>query len=131
MNIPVEDVLNPHIATGIFALYVVAVSLVRVMRDKEFFRLTAMKKIWGRTRGLTLHFVSNVALPLICGIVFLTRGFAGLPAVEPGEEHTSTSWTLMPQVIIVVHDTPRQVVEQGQGQARSRDVRPAGIAELP
>jgi hypothetical protein len=35
-----------------------------------------MKRLWGRTRGLLAHFLTNVALPLVLGIVFLTRGIA-------------------------------------------------------
>lgn len=76
--------MNPHLVMGVFALYVVIVSLLRLMADREFPRLTAMKKKWGRSRGLVMHFVSNVALPLVFGIVFLTRGVAGFGA--PGSE---------------------------------------------
>lgn len=69
--------MNPHLIMGIFALYVVFVSLFRLMADREFSRLTAMKKVWGRSRGLVMHFMSNVAMPLVFGILFLTRGVAG------------------------------------------------------
>ncbi len=67
-----------HFAMGIFALYVVVVSLVRIMADREFIRLTQMKQVWGRKRGLLFHFVSNVALPLVCGVVFLSSGITGI-----------------------------------------------------
>lgn len=59
---------------GLFALYVVIVSLVRCLAIEEFPRLTAMKLLWGRRRGLAIHFLSNVALPSVLGIVFLTQG---------------------------------------------------------
>ncbi len=87
MEIPVEDILNRHIAMGVFAFYVVIVSLVRIMAEKEFFRLTALKKLWGRTVGLTIHFISNVALPLVFGIVFLSQGIASLTLPEKTPEN--------------------------------------------
>lgn len=73
--------MEPFFAMGLFALYVVVVSLVRIMSDSEFHRLTAMKKIWGRTRGLFLHFTAYVGIPLVLGIMFLGKGIAGF---DPG-----------------------------------------------
>jgi len=75
--------MNPHLVMGVFSLYVVIVSLVRLTADREYPRLTAMKKMWGRSRGLIMHFVSNVALPLVFGIVFLTRGVVGFGVSGP------------------------------------------------
>jgi len=69
---------NPQLAMGIFSLYVFAVSSVRLMADNEFPRLTAMKRSWGRTHGLVMHFVGNVGLPMILGIVFLCQGVVGV-----------------------------------------------------
>jgi hypothetical protein len=69
--------MNSHLVMGLFALYVVIVSLLRLMAEREFPRVTAMKRLWGRSRGLLLHFTTNVALPLVFGIVFLGRGVAG------------------------------------------------------
>lgn len=74
MDFPLEGIWNREMAMGLFSLYVVIVSLLRIMAEREFFRLTVMKRLWGRTRGLVLHFVTNVALPLVLGIVFLTQG---------------------------------------------------------
>lgn len=62
---------------AVFALYVVVVSLLRLMADNEYFRLTAMKKVWGRSHGLLIHFLSNVILPMLFAIYFLCRGIAG------------------------------------------------------
>lgn len=56
-----------------FATFVVIVSLLRLMSDYEYFRLTAMKKTWGRTRGLLFHFLANVVLPLLAALYFLCR----------------------------------------------------------
>ncbi len=65
--------MQPDLVKSLFAIYVVVVSLLRLMSDHEYFRLTAMKKIWGRTRGLLFHFLVNVALPLLAAIYFLCR----------------------------------------------------------
>lgn len=73
--------LDVNFVKALFALYVVAVSLIRLLNDKEFFRLTAMKKIWGRSRGLMIHFLSNVILPLLFAIFYLCRGIAGLVVI--------------------------------------------------
>jgi|GEM_PF-1163734 len=75
--------MNAHLFMGLFALFVVVVSLLRLMAEREFPRLTAMKKIWGRSRGLAMHFLSNVALPLVFGIIFLGRGVAGFDHSHP------------------------------------------------
>jgi hypothetical protein len=76
MEFPGQNFINPQLAMGLFALFVSFVSLARVMAEKEFPRLTAMKRIWGRRQGLLCHFLANVALPLVLGIVFLSRGIA-------------------------------------------------------
>jgi hypothetical protein len=84
--------MNLHLAMGIFALYVVIVSLVRLMASREFSRLTAMKKAWGRSRGVLLHFISNVAVPLVLGIVFMSRGIVGLDTGRNVSEYEPPSW---------------------------------------
>jgi len=83
--------MNLHLAMGIFALYVVAVSLVRLMSSREIPRLTAMKRAWGRNRGLLVHFLASVALPLVLGVVFMSRGIAGIGAEASGLER-DVSW---------------------------------------
>jgi hypothetical protein len=74
------EFLEANFVQALFALYIVAVSLIRLMSDKEFFRLTIMKKIWGRSRGLLIHFLSNVILPLLFAIFYLCRGITGFVA---------------------------------------------------
>jgi len=75
--------MNLHLAMGIFALYVFAVSLLRLLSCREIPRLTAMKRAWGRNRGLLAHFLSSVALPLVLGIVFMSRGIVGVGTQSP------------------------------------------------
>lgn len=86
------DGMNPHIAMGIFALYVVLVSLSRLMGSREFPRLTSMKKVWGRSRGIALHFLANVALPLVLGIVFMSRGIVGIGAEQTAIKDDVSTW---------------------------------------
>jgi hypothetical protein len=69
--------MEADLVKSIFATYVVTVSLLRLMSDHEFFRLTAMKKVWGRTRGLLIHFIANIVLPLMLAMYYLCRSIAG------------------------------------------------------
>lgn len=66
------------IVKALFGFYIVVVSLLRLMADNEYFRLTLMKKIWGRSRGLMIHFLSNVVLPMLFAIYFFCRGIAAM-----------------------------------------------------
>jgi hypothetical protein len=71
--------MRSYLVMGLFALFVVAISLLRCLADEDFFRLAAMKRLWGRRRGLLMFFLANVALPMVLGVVFLSRGI-----VAPG-----------------------------------------------
>ncbi len=70
--------MDVNLIKAIFAIYVVGVSLLRLLDENEYFRLTAMKKIWGRSRGLMLHFLSNVIVPMLFAIVFFCRGILSM-----------------------------------------------------
>ncbi|KIH75843.1 hypothetical protein SAMN05660860_02993 [Geoalkalibacter ferrihydriticus] len=63
-------------ALGFFALFAAAVGLARGLSDKEFYRLTRMKKIWGRNEGITFFFLADVALPLVMGLAYVSSGVA-------------------------------------------------------
>lgn len=69
--------MDADLVKSLFAVYIVTVSLLRLMSEREFFRLTAMKKAWGRTQGLLIHFVANIILPLLLAIYFLCRSIVG------------------------------------------------------
>lgn len=69
--------MDTDIVKALFALHVVTVSLIRLLADNEYFRLTAMKKVWGRSRGLLIHFISNVIMPMLFALYFLCRGITG------------------------------------------------------
>ena len=68
------------IVKALFGFYIVTVSLIRLMAENEFFRLTLMKKIWGRSQGLMIHFLSNVVMPMLFAIYFFCRGISAFPS---------------------------------------------------
>ena len=70
--------MDVDLVKGIFAIYVVGVSLLRLLDENEYFRLTAMKKIWGRSHGLMLHFLTNVIIPMLFALVYFCRGFLSM-----------------------------------------------------
>ena len=75
--------MMPDLTMGVFAFMIAAVSLFRIMAVKEFYRLTMMKRVFGRKRGLAIHFVVTVALPIMLGIVFFTGSVAGKNFITP------------------------------------------------
>ena len=70
--------MDVDLIKAVFATYVVGVSLLRLLDDNEYFRLTAMKKIWGRSQGLLLHFLTNVIVPMLFALVFFCRGILSM-----------------------------------------------------
>ncbi len=70
--------MDVDLIKALFSVYVVGVSLLRILDENEYFRLTAMKKIWGCSRGLMLHFLTNVIIPLLFAIVYLCRGILSM-----------------------------------------------------
>ncbi len=70
--------MDVDLVKATFAIYVVGVSLIRLLDDNEYFRVTAMKKVWGRSNGLALHFISNVVVPMLFALVYLSRGLVAV-----------------------------------------------------
>ena len=101
MEFPATDQLNRYLAMGIFAFYIVGVSLWRIMAEQEFFLLTAMKKIWGRRRGLSFHFLSNVALPLVVGIVFFSQGVVCDGVSKSRQDRLQPPWFAQPAHLLL------------------------------
>ena len=66
--------MSPDLAKAWFAIYIVGVSLIRLLDETEHFRLTAMKHIWGRSRGLLFHFLANVVVPILFALIYFCRG---------------------------------------------------------
>ena len=71
--------MEADLIKALFGFYIVTVSLLRLMAENEYFRLTLMKKIWGRSHGLMIHFLSNVVVPMLFAIFYFCRGIAAMP----------------------------------------------------
>jgi hypothetical protein len=83
--------MNSHFALGLFALYVVIVSLWRFLTGKGMQTISESRQVWERRSGILPHFLVNVAAPLVIGIVFITRGIVGL------EGNSVASYDAVPQ----------------------------------
>jgi len=68
--------MEHHVALGVFAIYAMLVTLVRLLFFIELPRVRALKRVWGRTRGVMIYFITDVILPLALGIMFLARGLS-------------------------------------------------------
>ena len=68
--------MEHHVALGLFAIYAMLVTLVRLLFYIELPRVRTLKRVWGRTRGVMIYFITDVVLPLALGIMFLARGFS-------------------------------------------------------
>ncbi len=75
--------MTSDVTLGLFTFMIAVVSLYRIMAAREFYRLTMMKRAFGRKRGLSLYFVVSVAIPILLGIVFLTGGVTGRTFTPP------------------------------------------------
>lgn len=74
--------MDSHLALGFFALYVVVVSLWRLMRGRGLPPVAEASQVLERRRRLLPHFLVQVATPLVVGIVFISRGTVGLDGVS-------------------------------------------------
>jgi len=74
--------MNSHLALGLFALYVVVVSLWRMMSGRGLPPSTEVNEVWQRRRRLLPHFLVQVATPLVVGVVFISRGVVGFDGVS-------------------------------------------------
>lgn len=70
--------MDVDLIKGVFAVYIVGVALIRLMDDEEHYYLVVMKKVWGRSQGLTLHFIANVCIPMIFALVSFSRGIVSI-----------------------------------------------------
>jgi hypothetical protein len=70
--------MDPNLIKGVFAVYIVGVSLIRLMDDDEHYYLAVVKKVWGRSQGLTLHFIANVCIPMVFALIAFSQGFVAM-----------------------------------------------------
>lgn len=75
--------MDNHFVLGLFALYVVVISLYGILSGSCEPCLALVRKVWGRACGLALYFCIHVGLPLLVGIVFIGWG-----AVNFNIQHT-------------------------------------------
>lgn len=68
--------MNGSLVLGLFALYVVGVSLAGILSGASDDCLALVRRSWGRLRGLVLYFCLQVALPMLIGIIFVSWGIA-------------------------------------------------------
>ena len=72
--------MDPNLIKGVFAVYVVGVALIRLLDEEEHYYLAVVKKVWGRSQGLTIHFIANVCVPMIFALVSFSRGIVSFTA---------------------------------------------------
>ena len=70
--------MNSSFVLGLFALYVVGVSLCGILSGSSDDCLAMVRKHWGRMQGLIFFFCLQVALPMLIGIVFVSWGIANI-----------------------------------------------------
>ncbi len=70
--------MDVDLVKGLFAVYVVGVSLIHMLSDEESYLLTMMKRVWGRSQGLLLHFVANVLIPMLFALISFSRGIVSM-----------------------------------------------------
>lgn len=70
--------MDPNLIKGVFAVYVVGVSLIRLLDEEEHYYLVVMKRVWGRNQGLTLHFITNVFVPMLFALMSFSRGIVSM-----------------------------------------------------
>ena len=68
--------MEHHVALGVFAIYAMLVTLFRLLFYVELPRVRTLKRVWGRSRGIMIYFITDVVLPLTLGIMFLARGLS-------------------------------------------------------
>jgi len=68
--------MNTYMAMGLFAFFVAVISLLRLTAEHDVFRVRLMKRSFGRKLGLSLYFITNVATPIVVGLLFFCGGIS-------------------------------------------------------
>lgn len=61
--------MDSDLIRAAFASYAVGVALIRLLADEEHAHVALMKRLWGRTVGLLLNFVTDIATPALFALV--------------------------------------------------------------
>lgn len=95
--------MNEQLVFGLFALYVVFVSLYGILSGRSDTRLAFVRKAWGRIHGLSIYFCVHVGLPMLVGIVFICLGSAnfhvpgnGLARQDVFDTLPEINWQVLP-----------------------------------
>ena len=64
------------VAYGCYTAY------ARVKAPHQFHKLDAMKKFWGESAGVAIHFVGYTVVPIVVGIAMIIAGMSGLSIIE-------------------------------------------------
>ena len=70
--------MDSHLALGFFALYVVVVSLWRLMSGRGLPPVAEASQVLERRGRLLPHFLVHVAAPMVVGVVFISSGIVSL-----------------------------------------------------
>ena len=70
--------MDSDLIRAAFAIYVVGVAMIRLLSDEDYDHIAVMKSIWGRSVGLLLIFVTDIAIPALFALVYLCRGIVAL-----------------------------------------------------
>ena len=100
--------MDQSLTLALFAFVVAVISLLRLLREQELFRLSALKRIWGRGRGLAIYFVANIALPVVAGIVFLAQGVIGFVPLTERTGHPEIQLMVLADL---ARNSAQQVIE--------------------
>ena len=64
------------VAYGCYTAY------ARVKAPHQFHKLDAMKKFWGESAGVAIHFVGYTVVPIVVGIAMIIAGMNGLSIID-------------------------------------------------
>ena len=64
----------------LYGLYVLVLRMQG--KSEKLKKLEPMKKFWGETVGLTIHFVAYVIAPIIIGVVIIIAGVNGTSILQ-------------------------------------------------
>jgi len=76
--------MNP-ITVGLGALIVAYgcyTAYARVKAPHQFHKLDAMKKFWGESAGVAIHFVGYTVVPIMVGVAMIIAGMNGLSIID-------------------------------------------------
>jgi len=65
--------MDPDLIKAWLATYIVVISLVRVLDEIEYSRVTVIKRIWRHNRGHLRHFLGDIIAPALFALICFCR----------------------------------------------------------